>query len=65
MRIIMVKDKEAMGKRAADMVQDEMARHPNPVIGLATGSTPLPLYQEGSALQGRGAGLLDQHHVQP
>jgi glucosamine-6-phosphate deaminase len=46
MRIIVVKDKEAMGKRAADMVQDEMARHPNPVIGLATGSTPLPLYQE-------------------
>ena len=46
MRIIVVKDKEAMGKRAADLVQAEMARHANPVLGLATGSTPLPLYQE-------------------
>jgi len=46
MRIIVVPDKEAMGKRAADLVQAEMEKHANPVIGLATGSTPLPLYQE-------------------
>ncbi len=46
MRIIVVKDKEAMGRRAADLVQAEMERHANPVIGLATGSTPLPLYKE-------------------
>ena len=46
MRIIVVKDKTAMGERAADLVEAEMQGHPNPVIGLATGSTPLPLYQE-------------------
>jgi glucosamine-6-phosphate deaminase len=46
MRIIVVPDKAAMGQRAADVVQREMEKHANPVIGLATGSTPLPLYQE-------------------
>ena len=46
MRLIEVKDKEAMGKRAADLVQAEMEKHASPVIGLATGNTPLPLYDE-------------------
>ncbi|MFW6159037.1 MAG: glucosamine-6-phosphate deaminase, partial [Planctomycetota bacterium] len=46
MRIIVVPDKEALGRRAADLVEDEMGNHANPVLGLATGSTPLPLYQE-------------------
>jgi glucosamine-6-phosphate deaminase len=46
MRIIVVKDDAAMGKRAADLVQADMLKHANPVIGLATGTTPLPLYQE-------------------
>ncbi len=46
MRIIQVKDEEAMGRRAADLIEAEMARHANPVIGLATGETPLPLYRE-------------------
>ena len=46
MRTIVVADTDAMGKRAADLVQAEMEQHANPVIGLATGSTPLPLYTE-------------------
>ena len=46
MRIIVVEDEEAMGRRAADVVEAEMVRHANPVLGLATGSTPLPLYRE-------------------
>jgi glucosamine-6-phosphate deaminase len=46
MRIIVVPDDEAMGVRAADLLEAEMKRHANPVIGLATGSTPLPLYRE-------------------
>jgi len=35
-----------MGKRAADLVVAEMKRHHNPILGLATGSTPLTLYEE-------------------
>ena len=57
MRIIVVPDTEAMGKLAADMVQKEMLRHANPVIGLATGGTPLPLYRE--LIRRNQAGELD------
>jgi len=46
MRVIVVKDKEEMGKRAAKLVADDMRRHATYVLGLATGSTPLPLYKE-------------------
>ncbi len=46
MRIVVVPDTAAMGSRAADLVEEEMGKHVNPVIGLATGSTPLPLYKE-------------------
>jgi glucosamine-6-phosphate deaminase len=41
-----VENKREMGRRAADLVVAEMARHHNPVLGLATGSTPLPLYED-------------------
>ncbi|HUW83641.1 MAG TPA: glucosamine-6-phosphate deaminase [Phycisphaerae bacterium] len=46
MRVIVVKGKEEMGKRAAKLVADDMRRHAACVLGLATGSTPLPLYKE-------------------
>jgi glucosamine-6-phosphate deaminase len=48
MRVIIVKDKEEMGKRAADLVAADMKAKDRItyVMGLATGSTPLPLYQE-------------------
>lgn len=46
MRVIIVRNEREVGKRAADLVQEEMAAHQNPVLGLATGSTPIPLYQE-------------------
>ena len=45
MRVIVVKDKREMGERAADLVVAAMKRHHNPVLGLATGSTPLSLYE--------------------
>jgi glucosamine-6-phosphate deaminase len=35
-----------MGKEAAAIVADDMASQPHCVLGLATGSTPVPLYQE-------------------
>ncbi len=46
MRVIVTKDKEEMGKRAAKLVADDMRKHATCVLGLATGSTPLPLYKE-------------------
>ncbi len=45
MRVIVVKDKKEMGERAADLIVAAMKRHHNPVLGLATGSTPLTLYE--------------------
>lgn len=57
MRVIIVKDEADMGRRAADLICEDMLRHANPVLGLATGSTPLALYQE--LIQRNGAGEVD------
>ena len=46
MRVIIVKDKEEMGKQAAALIAADMKKIPHFVLGLATGSTPVPLYQE-------------------
>ncbi len=46
MRVIVVKDPEEMGKRAAQLIVEDMKEHATYVLGLATGSTPLPLYKE-------------------
>ncbi len=46
MRVIIVDGEKQVGSRAADLVQAEMGLHQNPVLGLATGSTPIPLYKE-------------------
>lgn len=45
-RIIVAKDPAQVGKLAADVFEDVLSRKPAGVIGLATGSTPLPLYRE-------------------
>ena len=45
-RIIVAKDPEVVGKAAADQFEAVIAKKPAAVIGLATGSTPLPLYRE-------------------
>ena len=45
-RIIKVKTPEEVGKKAADLFENMIATKPACVIGLATGSTPLPLYRE-------------------
>jgi len=45
-RIIVAKNPEEVGKLAADVFEDVLSRKPAGVIGLATGSTPLPLYRE-------------------
>lgn len=46
MKVIITKDKDEMGRVAADFVQHEMESRPHPVLGLATGSTPVTLYKE-------------------
>ncbi len=45
-RIIKVQTPEEVGRLAADVFETVIATKPAAVIGLATGSTPLPLYRE-------------------
>ncbi|MBQ2826579.1 MAG: glucosamine-6-phosphate deaminase [Clostridia bacterium] len=53
-RIIVAKDPAAVGKAAADQFEAVIAKKPAAVIGLATGSTPLPLYRELIAREKEG-----------
>lgn len=46
MRVIIVKTPEQMGKKAAQLIAEDINKYPSPVVGLATGSTPLPVYKE-------------------
>ena len=45
-RIYQEADYEAMSRRAANLISAEVIRNPACVLGLATGSTPIPLYRE-------------------
>ena len=45
MEIIICKTKEEASRKAADLVAALLKAKPNAVLGLATGSTPVPLYQ--------------------
>jgi glucosamine-6-phosphate deaminase len=46
MRIIVVNNKEEMGKKAASLVSSQIILKPDSVLGLATGGTPLDMYKE-------------------
>jgi len=46
MQYHVVKDTEEMGRIAANIFTEQIANKPDSVLGLATGSTPLPLYAE-------------------
>jgi len=46
MKVIIVPSPEQMGKEAGAIVAAGMASKPRFVLGLATGSTPIPLYQD-------------------
>lgn len=61
LNIIKVKTPEEMGKAAADEFETVIHAKPACVIGLATGSTPLPLYRELIARE--KAGLIDFSRV--
>ena len=45
MEIIICKTKEEASRKAADLMAALLKAKPNAVLGLATGSTPVPLYQ--------------------
>jgi len=45
-KVIVVKDEEEMGKRAAAVIAEDMEDREFYVLGLATGSTPLSLYKQ-------------------
>lgn len=57
MDIIIVEDAAAVAKRAAEIMARAIVRSANPVIGVATGSSPLGTYQELAAMV--SAGKLD------
>ncbi len=44
-KVIKVKNKEELGRQAANRVCDILHQEEKPVLGLATGSTPKPLYK--------------------
>ncbi len=46
MRVIIVKDTQQMGRVAADLIVQDLKKRAVYVLGLATGSTPLSMYQE-------------------
>ena len=46
MKIIVVKNPIELGKKAFEYMADVVKSNPNATLGLATGSTPLPLYRE-------------------
>jgi glucosamine-6-phosphate deaminase len=60
MEVIIVRSSAEAGRIAADRVQAAIAGRPRPVLGLATGSSPLPVYRE---LADRVRGGLDLSHV--
>lgn len=45
MKVMIVKTKEEMGQVAAMLIAEDMAKESPYVLGLATGATPIPLYQ--------------------
>lgn len=46
MEIVVCKDKAEASKIAADMITKAVRENPKTVLGLATGSTPVPMYDE-------------------
>ena len=46
MEVIIRENPDAMGKLAAELIAEVIRRKPKCVLGLATGSTPLPTYKE-------------------
>ena len=57
MEVVILDSADAVGLYAGALVADLVTRKPNPVLGLATGSSPLGIYAELRARRARGAGF--------
>ena len=54
MKIYQEKDYDALSRRAANLISEEVIRKPDCVLGLATGSTPVGTYRQLSAWNQKG-----------
>ena len=63
MEVVIKRDYEQMSKAAAQLVVDVLNTKPNAVLGMATGSTPLGLYQELVRLYKAGHVEIGRAHV--
>lgn len=69
MEVIVVESAEELGRIVADAIQHMLAHQPRALLGLATGSSPLPIYDElvrrfergELSLASAGACLLDEY----
>ncbi|MFJ6026237.1 glucosamine-6-phosphate deaminase [Pseudarthrobacter sp. NPDC092424] len=52
MEVVILNGSKALGRLAADAIQALLERTPDAVLGLATGSSPLPVYDELAARPG-------------
>lgn len=55
MEVVVLQDRTEIGRVAADAVAALLDRKPDAVLGLATGSSPLPIYDELAARHAAGA----------
>ncbi|MED2254593.1 MULTISPECIES: glucosamine-6-phosphate deaminase [Brevibacillus] len=46
MKLVIVKDYQEMSRKAAELLASEVKQHPQTVLGLATGGTPVGMYRE-------------------
>ncbi len=53
MEVVILSGSKQIGKLAADALEELLRRKPDAVLGLATGSSPLPIYDELAARHGR------------
>ncbi|UEL27271.1 glucosamine-6-phosphate deaminase [Pseudarthrobacter sp. L1SW] len=53
MEVVILNGTKQIGKLAADAIEELLRRKPGAVLGLATGSSPLPVYDELAARHGR------------
>ena len=54
MEVVILGGSRQIGTLAADAIEDLLRRKPQAVLGLATGSSPLPVYEELAARHSRG-----------
>jgi glucosamine-6-phosphate deaminase len=54
MEVVILSGSKQIGKLAADAIEELLRRKPDAVLGLATGSSPLPIYDELAARHERG-----------